>query len=229
MRVFHDEEDETAGEPVPGLPAALPEGEAIVWQGQPRAMSFALNVFHLRLIGLYFVVATGYRVAGLLREGAEVGVLTGAVLSAGLICLAAFALLYGLAVLMVRSTLYTLTTHRVVLRYGVAIRKYINLPFGQIESAGLNLNGTGTGDIALRLAGGKVSFLNLWPHARPLRFFRVEPMLRALPEPRHVAGLLAKTIHASAPEAVRVPAPGQSEPAEQKVTQTGSAGLAMGT
>ena len=227
MRLFHDEEDETPKEPVPGLPAALPEGERVVWQGQPNAASFALHVFHLRFILLYFVVATGFRLIGLSQEGAETAPLISATASSTFTCLAAMGLLYGLAVLMVRSTLYTLTTQRVVLRYGVAIRKYINLPFGQIRAADLKCHGRRTGDISLRLSGGRVSYLNLWPHARPFRMMQVEPALRAISEPRSVAALMAETIQASAPDGVRVQSSVLADPSDTGMA--GAAGLAIGT
>jgi hypothetical protein len=35
-------------EPVPGLPAELPAGETMIWQGRPQWRSLAVRAFHIR-------------------------------------------------------------------------------------------------------------------------------------------------------------------------------------
>ena len=52
--------DDFATEPVPGLPAHLPEGEHLVWQGAPNAGAFARSVLHERKILAYFAIAVSY-------------------------------------------------------------------------------------------------------------------------------------------------------------------------
>ena len=213
MSLFHDEEDGTPGEPVPGLPEALPEGEIILWQGRPRVSSFALHVFHLRFIVGYFVLSAALRLGGLSADGLTATAASGVIFQAVATCCLVVALLYGIATLMVRSTLYTLTSQRVVLRFGVAIRKYINLPFAKIESASLKPHGKGAGDIAFKLvAGGKLGWLHLWPHVRPFRLLSQQPMLRAIPEPQAVAARLIEAIQKAAPDDVSVKTAEPSEP-----------------
>lgn len=206
MKLFHDEEDGSV-EPVPGLPDKLPEGERILWQGRPDAFAFALSVFHLRLVAAYFIIATGWRSLELAARG-NTGEIIGAIaLSAGA-AVGAFGLCLLLAWLMTRSTIYTITSKRVVLRYGVAIRKYINVPFAQISAAALKSHGKRKGDIALAAAGkAKVAYLHLWPHARPFRFARPEPMLRAIPDAPPVAGLLCRAIKDRSPSTVTLTPP----------------------
>jgi len=41
-------------EPVRGLPAVLPEGERVLWQGAPNWRSLALNAYHVRTLAYYF-------------------------------------------------------------------------------------------------------------------------------------------------------------------------------
>lgn len=207
MSLFHDEEDGTPREPVPGLPEALPEGELVLWQGQPRASTFAIHVFHLRFVVAYFVLSLTWRLIAMSSEGASLAAAAGAVLQTVVTCALAVGLLFGLASLMARSTLYTITSQRVVLRYGVAIRKYINLPFAKINSAAMKPHGKRAGDIAFKLAdGAKLGWLHLWPHVRPFRLWGQQPMLRAIPEPQTVAARLLEAIQNAAPEDVTVEA-----------------------
>ena len=44
--------DDYAGEPIPGLPADLPEGERLLWQGSPAWMSLAVRAFHIRKVAI---------------------------------------------------------------------------------------------------------------------------------------------------------------------------------
>jgi hypothetical protein len=91
------------------------------------------------------------------------------------------ALLTGIAALAARSTVYTLTDRRVVIRQGIALSSALNLPFTVLRSADLRERGDGTGDIALSLTPGqRVSYLWLWPHVRPWRINQPQPMLRSL-------------------------------------------------
>ncbi len=208
-RLFHDEEDGSP-EPVPGLPDDLPEGERIIWQGRPDAVALGLHVFHIRFIIGYFLIATGWRAAELSARGASADVPGAVALSAAAAILAIGGLMI-LAWLMARSTIYTITTKRVVLRYGVAIRKYVNAPFAQIAGVAMKSHGKRKGDIALSISdGSRVGYLHMWPHARPFRFGRSEPMLRAIPDAPDVAGVLCEAIRANAPSAVSLTPPDES-------------------
>jgi hypothetical protein len=106
-----------------------------------------------------------------------------------------------------RTTVYTITNRRVVMRFGAAIPKAINIPFAIVESASIKpLSGDG-GDIALQLkAPNKIAFLHLWPHARPWRMASPEPTLRALSQARSVAGILSEAMAAHVPIEIAKPA-----------------------
>jgi hypothetical protein len=96
-----------------------------------------------------------------------------------------------------RTTIYTMTDKRVVIRSGVALPKMHNLPYSQLESANLRLYDDGSGDIALALpSSDRVAYLMLWPHVRPWRFNRAEPMLRGVAKAGQVAQILARAIAA---------------------------------
>jgi len=191
-------------EPVPGLPETLPPGETVLWQGAPQFAALARRALHVRMIAIYFAILALWRGAALAEDGATMHeVAAGAAL---LVLLGAAAIvplaLYAWAA--ARSTLYTITNRRVVIRAGVALPTTFNLPFAAVEAAGLKLHGEGVGDIALRLLPGqKVAYIFLWPHARRWRFSRPEPTLRCIPEAEAVAQVLGRALAASAAMAVQ--------------------------
>ena len=192
-------------EPVPGLPERLPPGEVLLWQGAPRWQSLALHAFHARKVTLYFIalllLLMGWRLTG---EAPLIEVLGGALWLAALAAVAV-GLLVLLARAMGRAALFTITSQRVVMRFGVAIPMAINLPFSQITTAGLRLYPDGTGDLPLTMTGPvNTSYFILWPYARPWRMSRPQPMLRAVPDAARVAETLAaalKSAHAASPSA----------------------------
>jgi hypothetical protein len=94
-----------------------------------------------------------------------------------------------------RSTVYTITNRRVVMRIGVALPITYNIPFTVIESASLKEHADGTGNVSLHLRdGNNIAYLRLWPHARPWRFKQAEPTLREVPDASHVASVLADAL-----------------------------------
>jgi hypothetical protein len=123
--------------------------------------------------------------------------------------IAAVALLGLFAWLVARTTLYTVTSRRVVIRFGIALPMTIQIAFPMIDSAGLHLWSDGTGDIALALRPGqRIAYLVLWPHARPWRLAKAEPTLRSVPHAAELAQILGGALAASAsqtPQHVAVP------------------------
>lgn len=179
-------------EPVPGLPAELPRGERLLWQGAPRFGALALRAFHARKVAAYFALLMAWRGASALADGDSAAAALSHALWIAPLALCGVGLLLLLAWLSARSTLYTLTTKRIVLRFGVALPMTVNVPFAIIESAGLRRWRDGTGDLPLKLGGtDRIAWLHLWPHARPWSLARPEPMLRGIAQPEAVVRLLA--------------------------------------
>lgn len=181
--------------PQAGLPGALPEGEIVLWQGAPATAALARSALHIRGLALYFVMAAAIQGAiAWSRAWTATETLTALMVlaaSAGLV----LGLFWIFAALVSRSTTYTITTRRVVMRIGVALPLTLNVPFAIVEAAGLRLNQDGTGDIPLTLGGtGRVGLVHLWPHVRPWRVARPEPMLRAVPEAGQVAAILSRAL-----------------------------------
>lgn len=185
-------------EPVRGLPENLPPGEHILWQGEPIARSLARRAFHVRGLSTYFAVLVILRGVVAAASGASAADAAMASLEVLPLALFAISLVVGLAHLEARAAVFTITNHRVVMRFGAAIPMTINLPFSRILSAGIKVHDGGAGDLVLRLTkDGKLAFLHLWPFARPWRLARPEPLLRSIPDVAAVGEILAEALVAA--------------------------------
>ncbi|WP_162906887.1 photosynthetic complex putative assembly protein PuhB [Algihabitans albus] len=182
-------------EEIPGLPGKLPEGERLLWQGRPSWQSLARRCFKLRWVAAYFAVFGSWWSISAFSDNATLG----AALLEGLMLLPiaalALGLLCGLAWLTARTTIYSITSRRVAIRFGIALPMTINLPFSRIGSADLKSYDDASGDIMLSLLGrDRLAYLHLWPHARPWCFTRVQPMLRGLPQVQEAGRILADAL-----------------------------------
>jgi hypothetical protein len=186
-------------EPVPGLPEHLPAGERMLWQGAPRWQPLACGAFRVRAVAIYFGLLMLWRLVSGMYDGASALAALASALWLVPFALAAIGMLVLLAWLSARSTIYTITDRRLVLRFGVALPMSVNIPFRLIDSAGLKQRGDGSGDIALTLRRGeRVGYTILWPHVRPWHLTRPQPMLRALPDASTAAHVLSRALAASA-------------------------------
>ncbi|MCG5501923.1 photosynthetic complex putative assembly protein PuhB [Ectothiorhodospira lacustris] len=188
--------DDHAPEPIRGLPELPPEGEHILWQGAPLWGALARRAFHVRKVMVYLGIFLAARGSYSLMQGASIPEALGSIALVFTLSVTAVALLYLLAWLMARATVYTITNRRIVIRFGVAIQLSVNLPYRVIQSASLKAYSDGTGDISLVLEPSeRVSYLIMWPHVRPWRLLTPQPMMRCIPDAKRVAELLGKAIH----------------------------------
>jgi len=191
--------DDFAGEPIRGLPARLPKGEELRWQGAPDWKSLAVHGFHVRKVALYFVILLLWRIGVGIGEAqpARAIVLSSAVLCA--LGVAAIAVLSVLAFASARMAVYSITSERIVMRHGIAVPLTMNIPFGLIQRADLKTYADGTGDVSVRVPREhRVGFLVTWPHLRPGRILEPQPCFRALAEPRLAAAVLGEALAAHA-------------------------------
>lgn len=192
---------EFAFEPVHGLPENLPPGEALRWQGAPHWRVLARRAFYVRTVAIYFGLLMLLRLVLLMTGGVSFREALLSILWLGTLAVLAIGILTLLAWLYSRSTVYSITDRRVVIRFGVALPMAVNIPFKGIESAGLRTYPDGSGDIPLVLnEGQKVSYLIMWPNVRPWRFSNPQPMLRGIPEAAKVAEILAEALRSAASE-----------------------------
>ncbi|MBF9029288.1 PH domain-containing protein [Rhodobacterales bacterium HKCCE3408] len=184
--------DDFQTEPVRGLPEALPEGERILWQGQPAVWPLAMESLSLKWVAGWFGLIFLWRTIA----AADAGLVQAATDASFYLALGAIVCLLLLltAWAQAKSTVYTITNRRVAMRIGAALTMTLNLPFRQIENANLALRKDGTGTIALQMLPGnmQIAYVMLWPHVRPWRMRRVEPALRCVPDAQRVARILAE-------------------------------------
>ncbi len=188
-------------EPVPGLPEELPEGEVILWQGAPDWRALARRAFHLRILALYFAALLAFQFGAALWTGAGVAAADAARSAAAMLALGLCAggLFVLFAWLIARTTLYTITSKRLVMRFGIALPMSVNLPFGHIQAAAVKSWRDGYGDIPVTLDHShRASYIVMWPHTRPWKFRRPEPMLRGIANAKAVAELLADAANGAA-------------------------------
>lgn len=184
-----------APEYMPGIPEPLPEGERLLWQGSPRWQNLAISALHVRKLLFYFALLAAWRIgtdlAGGQGAGAALAGAAGLAVPAGL----AVGVLLLIAWQMGRTTIYTVTTERVMLRFGIALPMTANIPYSLVQSAAVKIGSDGSGDIPVNVKPGNgVSWLIFWPHVRPWSFGNAQPMLRGIPDAERVAGLLADAL-----------------------------------
>jgi hypothetical protein len=176
-----------------GLPAALPKGERIIWQGSPDFKSLARHAFHVPTLAAYFGVLLVVRGALAISDGLGYGAALSSVAMLLPLAVIAVALVALLAWLAARSAVYTLTNRRLVMRIGIVLNITFNLPLTTLSAAGLKLYADGSGDIPLTLSGeDNIAYPHLWPHARPWQIKRTQPMLRCVPDAARVGALLTE-------------------------------------
>ncbi|MEO1611236.1 MAG: photosynthetic complex putative assembly protein PuhB [Pseudomonadota bacterium] len=212
--------DDFAQEPIPGLPEELPEDETILWQGRPQTWALARDALAIRPVAAWFAALAIWRMAVAAESGGLADIAYAAswmVLLGGITC----GLLLLTAWVQARETVYTITNKRVAMRIGAALTVTFNLPFRQIENAGVAARRDGTGTLAMELKPtARLNYFICWPHVRPWRMSRTEPALRSIPDIRKVAKIFAEAAETrvAQPELERTPqsnpSPAATVPAE---------------
>ena len=183
--------DDFKVEPIRGLPEELPADEHILWQGSPDPRRLAREALNLRWIAGYFALLTIWRV-GASSADFSLGVSVMHGLPFAVAGIVVCAILYGIAYVQARATVYTLTNKRVAMRIGAALTMTLNLPYTWIGTAKLDLKPSGHGTLAFELIGdSRVSYLMTWPHVRPWHMSRTQPALRCIPDAEKVARIFA--------------------------------------
>ena len=189
------EEDEVAPR---GLPAPLPEGEKVLWQGSPPVRPFLKRIFHTHGVVCYVGVLLGWALVSGVQSGDLAGAGMAALRFAGLAG-GALGLFAAIGWALARKTTYTITSKRVVFEFGAAFEKTLQIPFTKIASAEVATFADGTADLVLTLTPEtKIAYLLLWPNARPWHISRPLPAMRAVPDGAAVAQILARALAASA-------------------------------
>lgn len=193
--------NDNGGVALRGLPEPLPPGETLLWQGAPDWRALAWRAFQVRMVALYFGLIMLWRASVMAWHGEPLGTTAMAVLAIVPVAAVAIGALALLAWLNAITTVYTITSRRIVMKYGLAIPLTFNVPFRLVGAAGLRVHADGAGDMPLSLnEKSPMGYIHLWPHARPWRVRSPEPMLRAVPEAKRVADILAGALRQAVAE-----------------------------
>jgi hypothetical protein len=178
-------------EPQFGLPERLPSDEFIVWQGAPDVGALATTAFHFNKLAVYFAALILVCAWPALEAGSGVMSVLMAIKWIAPLAIIGLGTLWLLAYLTARTTVYTITNKRVVMRLGIVLTVSFNLPLKQVASADVRVLQKGFGDITLALQGSdRIAWVHLWPSVRPWRISKPEPTLRAIPDVQVVADKL---------------------------------------
>lgn len=194
--------DDFQTEPVRGLPEDLPEGEHILWQGQPDWWALTKESLSFWWVAAYFIFLFAWRTVGGAATETWIQSATTAsffLVLGAIVC----ALLLIIGLVQAKATVYTVTNKRVAMRIGAALTITLNLPFRQIANASLGVRKSGVGTIALELkeeSRVRLSYLNTWPHVRPWKIKATQPALRCIPDARSVAALLSEAAETAVAE-----------------------------
>ncbi len=196
----------------------LAPGETVIWAGKPSWRHVARDALHLRGVTIYFgllFVLDAYQ--AWMKAIPFKQAVHDSVPLAAITCFA-LGILAIVSYLVSRSR-YTITNHRVILRYGIAMPATLSIPLRQIASIAVATNSDYTADIALDLKkGNNMPYLKLWPHARAWHVTQPQPMLRSLSQGDQVAATLAKALQAAEGGRI-VPASRRKEQEKQLVPQ----------
>ena len=186
-------QDDFAFEPIRGLPERPPEGEVILWQGQPNWWRLTVESLNIYWVLGYFAFLFAWRFISV----SDIMPLEQAIVAA---------LLIIVGYIQAKTTVYTITNKRIVMRIGAALTVTLNLPFTKIENAALASGSRGFGSIAIDTTqDAKFSFLVLWPHVRSWHFKKPQPSLRCIPAAPEVAEILANAAKARLVEVKNYP------------------------
>ena len=190
--------DDFAFEPVRGLPAKLPQGETLLWQGEPRWKALAIRAYHVRKVAAYFLILVLVRIGFGINDGHTLGAVALSCAWIASLGGVAVGVLSFLAYLASRMTVYSITSERILIRHGVAVPMTINIPLSLIQAADLQLFGN-NGDIHVGLPKEhRVGYLVTWPNVRAGYYAHPQPSFRALADAKHAATLLGQTLAAHA-------------------------------
>ena len=125
-------QDDFAFEPIRGLPERPPEGEVILWQGQPNWWRLTVESLNIYWVLGYFAFLFAWRFISVsdimpLEQAFKV--------SFPFLVLASIvaALLIIVGYIQAKTTVYTITNKRIVMRIGAALTVTLNLPFQKLK------------------------------------------------------------------------------------------------
>jgi hypothetical protein len=161
---------------------------------------------------VYFGALLLARIVFGVQEGQSAAVIAASCAWLATLGATAAGLLALLAWLAARATVYSITTGRLILRFGVAVPITINIPYALVQSADLKSFKDGSAELSVGLsAQQRVGWLVTWPHVRPGYFSHPQPCMRGLRNAAEAAAILAKALEAEAGQCAAAPVKNDSK------------------
>lgn len=195
MKDPFDPDNDFDFEPIPGLPGELPEGEKILWRGQPSWLPLTKRAFAIRWVIGYFALMVVFAAYALGIGEATVSQTLARMASMTLFGVVATGIFLLIGWLTAINAYYTITNKRVIVRHGLTMPTAINIPFEQVAAADLVTFPDGTGEVRLRLLDdARISLFALWPHSKPWEATQPQPALKGLADADSVARVLGAAL-----------------------------------
>lgn len=185
-----------------GLPDHLPDGERLIWQGRPDWKRLAIDAFHVRKVAVYFAAVIAVQALYRLSHGdtlstalANLPLLAGCAIAAcGILTLIAYAA--------AKTTRYTLTSKRALMKVGIALPINVNIPFSKVDGVSFAVTGGTDGTICFKPGGDvRLAYAMMWPHVKPWHFAKPQPAFRDIANVEAVASQLALVLGGKMPVA----------------------------
>jgi len=205
-------------EPQYGLPERLPKDETILWQAAPQVATLAREAFHFRTLCVYFAALMAIRGGIEVEAGGDALAVLLSLKWLLPLSITALTVVWMLAWMTARTTVYTLTDKRLVMRLGIVLTVTFNLPLSKLSAADLRLYRNGVGDISVSLAGqDRIAWVHLWPSTRPWHLTQPQPTVRCVADAASLARQLSSAWAASTGASTSTP----GMPATATVTSNG--------
>jgi hypothetical protein len=194
-----------------GLPDHLPEGERMLWQGRPDWKRLAIDAFHVRKVAIYFAAIIVLQAVYRLPQSESVAAAFANAPALIACAIAACGILAFIAYLSAKTTRYTLTNKRALMRIGITLPITVNVPYAKVDAVSFANTGNDCGTICFKPGGDvRLAYLMLWPHMKPWNFSKPQPAFRDITDVDAVASRLASLLGGRMPvseQSAAVPQP----------------------
>jgi Bacterial PH domain len=193
-----------------GLPDHLPEGERILWQGRPDWKRLAIDALHVRKVAVYFAGVIALQAAYRSAQGDSFDVAFANAPMLIACAVGACGILALIAYLSAKTTRYTLTNKRALMRIGITLPITVNVPYAKVDGVSFANTGDDCGTICFKPGGDvRLAYAMLWPHAKPWNFSKPQPAFRDIADVDAVASRLASLLGGRMPVAEQASAVSQ--------------------
>jgi len=159
---------------------SIPEGERLCWVGKPNWISFGFHVFGIKYLLLYFIISAFYAISQI-ELGFSFGSFIGEYISFVVSGIIAGLILFLLSYFSAQHTCYVITEKRLVIRTGIALVFFLNVPLKNVISIDKQSLFYGYGNLSFKPQSKKrIPYFSCWPSVRSGSFWEPIPAFRSI-------------------------------------------------